>query len=91
MLSAAAAAEVHDTRLWLKPAKATGARGNSTALAGAPDTVAKALRPYYKLGAGSLLIRGYEPLDDAEECGAELIPLVGKLVAETDTRSPGQH
>lgn len=73
----------------MKPAKATGARGNSTALVAAPDTVAKALLADYKLGAGSLLIRGYEPLDDAEQCGAELIPLVGKLVAETDARSPG--
>ena len=43
LLSAAAAAEVHDTCLWMKLAEATGARGNSTALVGAPDTVAKAL------------------------------------------------
>ena len=84
LLSAATAAEVHDTCLWMKLAEATGARGNSTALVGAPDTVAKALLAYYKLGASSLLIRGYDPLDDAEHYGAELIPLVRKLVAETD-------
>jgi alkanesulfonate monooxygenase len=89
LLSAAAAAEVHDTCLWMKLAEVTGARGNSTALVGAPDTVAKALVAYYKIGASSLLIRGYEPLDDAEQYGAELIPLVRKLVAESDARSPG--
>ena len=86
LLAAAAASEVHDTCLWMKLAEATGARGNSTALVGAPDTVAKALLAYHKLGAGSLLIRGYEPLEDAERYGAELIPLVRRLVAEVDAR-----
>lgn len=90
LLSAAAASEVHDTCLWMKLAEATGARGNSTALVGAPDTVARALLAYYELGAGSLLIRGYEPLEDAEHYGAELIPLVRSLVAEADAkRHPG--
>jgi alkanesulfonate monooxygenase len=84
LLSAAAASETHDTCLWMKLAEATGARGNSTALVGAPDTVAKALLAYYELGADSLLIRGYEPLDDAEQYGAELIPIVRRLVAEAD-------
>jgi alkanesulfonate monooxygenase len=91
LLSAAAAAEVHDTCLWMKLAEATGARGNSTALVGAPDTVARALLAYYKLGASSLLIRGYEPLDDARQYGAELIPRLRALVAETDARAPAQR
>ncbi len=91
LLSAAAASEVHDTCLWMKLAEATGARGNSTALVGAPDTVAKALLAYYNLGASSLLIRGYEPLDDAEQYGAELIPLVRELVAKTDAQSPASN
>lgn len=90
LLTAAAASEVHDTCLWMKLAEATGARGNSTALVGAPDTVAKALLAYYKLGASSLLIRGYEPLDDAEQYGAELIPLLRELVAKTDAQSRRQ-
>ena len=84
LLSAAAQSEVHDSCLWMKLAEATGARGNSTALVGAPDTVAKALVAYYKAGAASLLIRGYEPLEDAEQYGAELIPIVRRLVAEAD-------
>ena len=74
LLAAAAASEVHDTCLWMKLAEATGARGNSTALVGAPDTVANALLAYYRLGAGGLLIRGYEPLEDAQRSGAELVP-----------------
>ena len=73
----------------MKLAEATGARGNSTALVGAPDTVAKALLAYYRLGAASLLIRGYEPLRDADQYGAELIPLVRKLVAEADAERLG--
>lgn len=91
LLSAAAASEVHDTYLCMKLAEATGARGNSTALVGAPDTVAKAFLAYYKLGASSLLIRGYEPLEDAEQYGTELIPLIRSLVAETDAQQLGQR
>ncbi len=84
LLQVAAAAEVHDSCLWMKLAEATGARGNSTALVGSPETVAKALAEYYKIGATNLLIRGYEPLEDAEVYGRELIPLVREMVAEVD-------
>ncbi len=51
LLRAAAEAELHDTCLWTALAVATGAQGNSTALVGTPETVAKALLEYYKLGA----------------------------------------
>jgi alkanesulfonate monooxygenase len=51
VLRAAAEAQVHDTCLWTAPAAVTGAQGNSTALVGSPETVAKALFQYYKLGA----------------------------------------
>jgi alkanesulfonate monooxygenase len=87
LIAAAEAGELHDSCLWMKLAQATGARGNSTALVGNPDTVAKAMVEYYKLGATSLLIRGYDPLPDAEQYGAELIPLVRKLVADTDAHT----
>lgn len=87
LLAAAADNEFHDSCLWMKLAEATGARGNSTALVGAPDTVAKAMLEYYKLGATSLLIRGYDPLPDTEQYGAELIPIVRDLVAEFDQAS----
>src|SRR5262249_45596285 len=60
LLDAAADQEVHDRCLWMALALATGARGNSTALVGTPETVAEALGAYYDLGATSLLIRGYD-------------------------------
>jgi alkanesulfonate monooxygenase len=84
LLQAAAEAEVHDTCLWMPLAAATGAQGNSTALVGTPETVAKALLEYYKLGATSLLIRGYDPRPDAVQYGEELIPRLRQLVAEYD-------
>ncbi len=88
LLKAAAEADVHDTCLWARIAAATGARGNSTALVGTPDTVAAALLEYYKLGATSLLIRGYDPVPDTEQYGAELIPRVRALVAQYDRCRP---
>ena len=84
LLDAAAEKEVHDTCLYTALAEATGARGNSTALVGTPETVAAAMVAYYDLGASSLLIRGYDPLPDAVEYGEELIPRVRALVAERD-------
>jgi alkanesulfonate monooxygenase len=84
LLDAAAEKEVHDSCLWTALAVVSGARGNSTALVGTPETVAKALIAYYDLGATSLLIRGYDPLADAEEYGRELIPRVRALVTERD-------
>ena len=87
LLQAAEEAEVHDTCLWTSLAAATGAPGNSTALVGTPETVAKAMLEYYKLGATSLLIRGYDPRPDAIEYGEELIPRLRDLVAEYDAAS----
>jgi alkanesulfonate monooxygenase len=75
---------VHDTCLWTSLAATTGAPGNSTALVGTPETVAQALFEYYKLGATSLLIRGYDPRPDAIQYGEELIPRIRELVANYD-------
>src|SRR5438445_111842 len=86
LLQAAAKAEVHDTCLWTPLAVATGASGNSTALVGTPETVAEAMLEYYKLGATSLLIRGYDPRPDAVQYGEELIPRLRELVADYDAR-----
>ena len=88
LLQAAAEAEVHDTCLWTSLAVATGAQGNSTALVGTPETVAKAMLEYYKLGATSLLIRGYDPLPDAIQYGEELLPRLRALAAEDDAANP---
>jgi alkanesulfonate monooxygenase len=84
LLDAAARGEIHDRCLWTPLATATGAQGNSTALVGTAETVAEALVDYYDLGATTLLIRGYDPLPDAEQYGAELIPLVRSLVERRD-------
>jgi alkanesulfonate monooxygenase len=73
---------VHDTCLWTPLAAATGAQGNSTALVGSPETVARALLEYYKLGVTRLLIRGYDPRPDAVRYGEALIPRVRELVAQ---------
>ena len=82
LLEAAARGEVFDRCLWTPLATATGAPGNSTALVGTAETVAAALADYVDLGATSLLIRGYNPLADAEDYGRELIPRTRAIVAE---------
>ena len=51
---------------------------------GTPDEVAEALFKYYELGATRLLVRGFDPLADASEYGAELIPRVRRLVEKSD-------
>jgi alkanesulfonate monooxygenase len=87
LLQAAAGAEIHDTCLWTPLAAATGAQGNSTALVGTPETVAAAMLEYYRLGATSLLIRGYDPRPDAIQYGEELIPRLRELVAAHDAEA----
>jgi alkanesulfonate monooxygenase len=87
LLDLAARDEVFDRCLWTPLAAATGARGNSTALVGTPETVAEALADYVDVGASALLIRGYEPLADAAAYGRELIPRVREIVRERDARS----
>ena len=67
------------------PAKATGGGGNSTALVGTPETVAQALLDYVDIGVTTILIRGYDPLDDAIDYGRHLIPLVREEVARRDS------
>ena len=84
LLEAAAQGEIHDKRLWTPIAAATGAGGNTTALVGTPEQVAEALLDYYDIGCTTLLIRGFEPLQDAIDYGRELIPLVRAEVARRE-------
>ncbi|MGW6743193.1 LLM class flavin-dependent oxidoreductase [Streptomyces sp. NPDC055025] len=81
LLAAAAKGDLHDRALWTPTATATGAGGNTTALVGTPETVARALLDYVDIGVTTLLIRGYDPLDDAIDYGRELIPLVRQELA----------
>jgi alkanesulfonate monooxygenase len=76
LLAAAAEADVHDARLYTKIAAITGAAGNSTALVGTPAQVADALLAYVDLGVEIILIRGFNPYEDAIDYGRELLPRV---------------
>jgi alkanesulfonate monooxygenase len=84
LLTAAAKGELHDRALWTPLAAATGAAGNSTALVGTPETVAQALLDYLDIGVTTILIRGYDPSDDAIDYGRYLLPLVREEVAHRD-------
>ncbi|RJQ83867.1 LLM class flavin-dependent oxidoreductase [Amycolatopsis panacis] len=86
LLTAAAKADRHDRALWTPLATATGAAGNSTALVGTPETVAQALLDYVDIGVTTLLIRGYDPLDDAIDYGRHLLPLVRSELARRERR-----
>lgn len=86
LLAAAAKGELHDRALWTPLAAATGAAGNSTALVGTPETVAQALLDYVDIGVTTLLIRGYDPYDDAIDYGRHLLPLVRAEVSHRDAR-----
>jgi len=81
LLDLATKGEVHDKRLWTAIAAATGAAGSTTALVGTAEQVAESLLDYYDAGAGTVLIRGFDPLQDAIEFGRDLVPLVRAGVA----------
>jgi alkanesulfonate monooxygenase len=82
LLEAAAQGERLDRCLWTGIAAATGARGNTTALVGTPETVAQALLDYWKLGVSTFLIRGFDPLEDATAYGETLLPLTRDLITQ---------
>jgi alkanesulfonate monooxygenase len=80
LLDAASRGDVHDKRLFTPLAAATGAAGNSTALVGTPDQVVDSLLDYIDIGVTTILIRGYDPLPDAEAYG-EVVRLTREAVA----------
>ncbi|WP_020180531.1 LLM class flavin-dependent oxidoreductase [Methylopila sp. M107] len=82
LLEAAAQGPRLDKRLWTELSALTGAKGNSTSLVGTPEQVADAMLDYHDLGVSTFLIRGFDPIEDAVDYGARLIPLVRRLVAE---------
>ncbi len=82
LLRFAAEGNVHDERLWMPIAAASGASGSTTCLVGTPQQVADALLAYYDLGCSAFIIRGFDPLADAADYGKELIPLVREGVAQ---------
>jgi alkanesulfonate monooxygenase len=85
LLAAAAQGDRLDKCLWTGVARATGARGNTTALVGTPEQVADTLLDYWRLGVSTFLIRGFDPLEDAIDYGARLLPLTRALIARETT------
>ena len=91
LLKFAQQGELYDKRLWTPIAAATGAAGNTTALVGTPDQVAESLLDYYDAGATTLLIRGFEPYEDAIDYGRELIPTVRAEVARRERHTAARQ
>ncbi len=81
LMAAANEGDRLDKNLWTGIARLVGGGYNSTSLVGTPDQVSDALLDYYNLGIESVLIRGFDPLNDALEYGKELIPLTREKVA----------
>ena len=81
LLQTVAKGERVDQRLWTGIAALVGGGHNSTALVGTAEQVADALLAYYDLGVSTFLIRGFDPVEDAEEYGRELLPLTRAKVA----------
>ena len=67
----------------------TGPGGNSTALVGTAAQVTGALMAYRRVGVDTVLIRGFDPLDDVVEWGRELVPLLREEAAQTPVGAPG--
>ena len=76
LMSFALESDIHDERLWMPIARATGALGNTSCLVGTAEQVAQAILKYYRLGVDSFLIRGFDPFNDTVEFGRELIPRI---------------
>jgi alkanesulfonate monooxygenase len=87
MLAIAARGDTHDERLWMPIAAATGAKGNTSCLVGTPQQVADAMLEYYRLGVGSFLIRGFDPVGDTTEYGRELIPMLKEGALRIDAEA----
>jgi len=85
LLAAAASGPRLDKRLYTAIAAETGAAGNSTALVGTPEQVAEALLDYHDLGVRTVLIRGFDPLEDALQYGRTLLPAFKDRLARRRT------
>jgi alkanesulfonate monooxygenase len=87
LAAAAESQDVHDKRLWTALAKVTGGAGNSTSLVGTYEQVAEGLLDYVDLGVTTLLIRGFDPLEDAKKYG-RVIELVRAGAQKKTERRP---
>jgi alkanesulfonate monooxygenase len=87
LLGYAARGDVHDERLWMGIARATGAPGNTSCLVGTPEQIAAAVLEYYRLGIHSFLLRGFENPHDTVAIGRDLIPLIKAGAAQIDRQA----
>jgi len=87
LLGYAARGDVHDERLWMGIARATGAPGNTSCLVGTPDQIAAAVLEYYRLGIHSFLLRGFENPQDTVAIGRELIPRIKAGAEQIDRQA----
>src|SRR4051794_1234565 len=87
LVELAAKSDIHDERLWMPVAAMSGGKGNTSCLVGTAEQVAEAVLKYYRLGARSFLMRGFDPLGDAADYGEELIPRLkaGALAIDGET------
>ncbi len=88
LLALADRGDVLDERLYMPIAKATGAAGNTTALVGTTEQVVESLMRYYRVGCTTVLIRGFDPLNDVIDLGKELIPMLRDEVHKYVTSTP---
>jgi alkanesulfonate monooxygenase len=88
LLAVAEKGDLHDRCLWTPTTSAVGGGGNSTALVGSPETVAAAILDYVEIGVDTVLIRGYDPLQDAIDYGRDLLPLVRQELAHRAATRP---
>ncbi|MBD2612630.1 MAG: LLM class flavin-dependent oxidoreductase [Nostoc sp. GBBB01] len=79
--------EIYDKCLWTPIAAVTDGAGNTTALVGTPEEVAEALIDYYEAGVTTLLIRGFDLVEDAIAYGRDIIPQVQKEVARRERQA----
>ena len=79
-----ASQQVYDSNLWTGISTLVHGNHNSTALVGTPEQVAASITEYYKLGIQSVLIRGFDPVNDVIEYGKELLPLIRSKADEWD-------
>ena len=84
LIAIAADGERFDRALWTRTAAVTGGAGNSNALVGTPETVARAILDYIDLGVDIISMRGYDLLADAIDVGQQVIPIVREEVAKRD-------
>src|SRR5262249_7944809 len=90
LMSFALDRDVHDERLWMPIARATGALGNTSCLVGTPEQVADDMLEYYRLEVDSFLNLGFDPVKDEVEFGRELIPRIKSGALELDGLSAAQ-